>query len=262
MTMPQATATLDAPRPTRRTVTRAAAWTVPVIAVAATAPAYAASPCNPRANQVLDWNGSNVSFQRTSSVAAKTTLTPAPNVPLLTVDIAASYTGNMKAGYENPGNRQNPSLRVSPNVGNLGVSGVSLWQATTSATPAPTADIGSYTFTFSREVTNLRFTITDGDSSTGDFRDALTLGGAYLASHPATITRTSAPGVGEYFIATSENSPTDNTTGAAGNLTVTYPGPLSSFTIAYSNSASTYNNQLDQDQTIYVSDLTFDYKPC
>lgn len=32
--------------PTRRTITRGAVWTVPVIAVAATAPAYAASPCD------------------------------------------------------------------------------------------------------------------------------------------------------------------------------------------------------------------------
>ena len=237
-------------------------WTVPVIAVAATAPAYAASPCNPRTKQVLDWNAANVAYQRTSNTVAQATLTPAANVPALTLGIAASYTGNMKSGYESPGQRQNPSLRISPNVGNLGVSGVSLWQATTSATPAPTQDIGSYTFTFSREVKNLRFTITDVDSSTGDFRDALTLSGAYLVSHPATITRTTAPGIGEYFIATGENTPTDNTTGAAGNLTVTYPGPLSSFTVAYSNSATTYNNQLDQDQTIYVSDLTFDYTPC
>ena len=45
--MTQDTATLTAVRPSRRTVTRAAAWTVPVIAVAATAPAYAASPCDP-----------------------------------------------------------------------------------------------------------------------------------------------------------------------------------------------------------------------
>ncbi|RYB93777.1 hypothetical protein EUA93_05020 [Nocardioides oleivorans] len=33
-------------RPTRRTLTRSAAWTVPVVAVATAAPAFAASPCN------------------------------------------------------------------------------------------------------------------------------------------------------------------------------------------------------------------------
>ncbi|GAA1943289.1 hypothetical protein [Nocardioides hwasunensis] len=37
---------MNAPRPTRRTLTRAAAWTVPVVAVATAAPAFAASPCN------------------------------------------------------------------------------------------------------------------------------------------------------------------------------------------------------------------------
>ncbi|WP_210651227.1 hypothetical protein [Nocardioides sp. SYSU D00065] len=34
------------PRPTRRTLTRGIAWSVPVVSVAATAPAFAASPCN------------------------------------------------------------------------------------------------------------------------------------------------------------------------------------------------------------------------
>lgn len=249
-------------RPSRRTVTRAAAWSVPVVAAAAAAPAYAASPCDQRTNQLLDWDATTVAFSRTSDTAARASLTPATGVPVLTLDVAASYTGAMKAGYEFPQNRANPSLRLAANVGNLTQSGISLWQSTTSTSPAPTADTGSYTFTFSRPVTNLRFTITDIDSATGDFRDALTLTSGYTATHPATITRATAAGIGEYFIATGENTPTDNTTGSAGNLAVTYAGPITSFTIRYTNSASSFDNQLDQDQTIYVSDLRFDYKPC
>jgi hypothetical protein len=256
------TATLTDARPTRRTVTRAAAWTVPVIAVATTAPAYAASPCDQRTDQVLDWNASNVAYTRTSELAARASLTPAATVPVLTLDVAASYTGMMRSGYESPGNRQNPSLRLASNVGNLGTSGISLWQASTRTSPSFTADLGAYKFTFSRPVTNLRFTITDVDSSTGDFRDALTLSSGYKVTHPATITRASAAGIGEYFIATGENTPTDNTTGNAGNIVVTYAGPISSFTITYGNAAGSFNNNLDQDQTIFVSDLTFDYKPC
>lgn len=256
------TATVTEVRPTRRSVTRAAAWSVPVIAAATAAPAYAASPCDPRTNQRLDWDGSNVAFSRSSDVAARATFTPAVGVPVLTLDVAAAYTGLMRSGYEAPGNRQNPSLRLATNVGNLGRSGISLWQASTRSAPAFTSDLGAYTFTFSRPVSNLRFTITDVDSATGDFRDALTLSSGYSVTHPATITRASAQGIGEYFIATGENTPTDNTTGSAGNLTVTYAGPISSFTVTYGNAASSFNNNLDQDQTIYVSDLTFDYKPC
>ncbi|SEB66972.1 hypothetical protein SAMN04489844_0806 [Nocardioides exalbidus] len=256
-------ANLNEARPSRRAVVRTAAWSVPVISVAATAPAFAASPCDARTDQALSWNGGNVTFTRTSDTVASATLVPATNVPALTLDVKASYTGLMKAGYENPGtNTVNPSLRRSANVGNLNKSGISLWQATTRDTPSPTQDTGTYVFTFSRPVTNLRFTITDIDSATGDFRDALTLTSGYTASYPATITKTTAAGVGEYFIATGENTPTDNSTGNAGNLTITYPGTISSFTIQYSNSASSFNNTLDQDQTIYVSDLTFNYKPC
>jgi hypothetical protein len=37
---------MNSPRPTRRTLTRTVAWSVPVVTVAAAAPAFAASPCN------------------------------------------------------------------------------------------------------------------------------------------------------------------------------------------------------------------------
>jgi hypothetical protein len=235
-----------------------------VIAVAATAPAYAASPCDKRTNQLLDWDGANVTFQRSSDIAAKAILDPdlAGPIPVVTVDIASAYVGNMKAGSEVAG-ATNPNLRVATAVGGLNVSGVSLWQATTSQTPAGSADRGSYTFSFSRPVTNLRFTITDIDSQAGDFRDALTLTSGYtVTSIPATVTRATDATFGEYFIATGDSTPTDNATGNAGNLGIKYAGTISQFTITYTNSATSFDNTRDQDQTIYVSDLTFDYKPC
>ena len=40
---------------TRRTLVRGAAWSVPVVAVAATAPAFAASPCSDRYSYLLNW---------------------------------------------------------------------------------------------------------------------------------------------------------------------------------------------------------------
>lgn len=252
-------------RPTRRTLTRAAAWSVPVVAVAATAPAYAASPCDKRTGQVLDWNGANTTYTRTSNTVAKAVLDPDGNgpVPALTVDIAASYTGNMKSGYETPGNQANPSLRVTTPVGGLGVSGLSLWQATTSATPQGLNDSGTYTFNFSRPVTNLQFTITDIDAQDGDFLDLLRITGAYTVVSKAEALQTTYDNQGrEYFYMGYYQNAIDNSTGNGGNLTVKFAGPLTQFAISYSNFARGFDNNVDQDQAIYVSDMTFDYQPC
>jgi hypothetical protein len=252
-------------RPTRRTVTRAVAWTVPVVAASAAAPAYAASPCDQRLGQVLDWDGARTTFTRTSNTAATAALDPdgAGPVPVLTLGVAATYTGNMKAGYENSGGQTNPNFRIAPRVGGLGRSGISLWQATTSSTPQGLDDLGTYTFTFSRPVTNLQFTITDIDSQDTDFLDLLRVTGAYtvVSKSPGVVTTYDGQNR-EYFYQNSWTNPSDNVDGNGGNLTLRFAGPLTQFSIAYSNYARSFNNNLDQDQAIYVSDLTFDYKPC
>jgi hypothetical protein len=259
-------ANLNETRPSRRAVVRTAAWSVPVIAVATTAPAFAASPCDARTNQVLDWDAANAGYSRTSDTAAKASLVPATNVPVLTVDIAASYGGNMKPGYElTSSGTTNPSLRLASAIGGLGISGVSLWQNTTSASPQGYNDIGRYTFTFSREVSNLRFTITDIDYASGDFKDALQItGAAYtVTSRGAGVIQASDATFGRYFIANESSGASNNATGSAGNLELKFAGPVKTFTISYVNALSgSFTNGVDTDQTIYVSDMTFDYKPC
>lgn len=260
-----------AARPTRRTVTRAAVWTVPVVAVATTAPAFASSGCNQRNGQVLDWDGVGVIYTRTSATAARAALDPdgAGSAPTLTLDVAASYTGNMQPGSENGDTSQ--TMTIAPAVGGLGVSGLSLMQSTTSASPNNTnkqavgyGDRGSYTFTFSRPVSNLDFTITDIDSTTADFRDAMVLSAGYSvvsqAGGIALTTSRDAPL--EWFQAASDNVAVDNTSGSAGNLRVRFAGPISTFTITYWNIQANYDPNIDTDQRVYVSDMTFDYKPC
>ena len=253
-------------RPSRRTVARAAAWTVPVVAVATAAPAYAASPCDRRANEVLDWDGSRTVYTRSNSRTAKASFDPDGTgpVPVLDLNITAAYWGNMKSGYEFPNNRANPSLRVSAPVGGLGVSGLSMWQSTTSGSPAGSADRGAYTFSFTRPVSNLRFTLTDIDSQSGDFWDVIMLTPGYtVTSQPATI-RDDYNGIDgqRRFFASAQSAPVDNATGGGGNLGLRYDGPISEFTITYYNGATSFSDQVDQDQTIYITDLTFDYTPC
>lgn len=250
-------------QPTRRTLTRAAVWSVPVIATASAAPAFAASPCDKRIAQVLDWDGNRVTYTRTNSTVAKAVLDPdgVGPVPALTMDVVATYTGNMKPGYESAA-EPNPNFRVATPVGGLGVSGLSLWQATSSPTPQGSADLGTYTFTFSRPVTNLVFTLTDIDSQSGDFWDVVRPSAGFVVDDQAATVGSDTSGGGQRFYAASNSAPVDNGFGAGGNLRLRYAGPISTFSISYYNGASSFAFGVDQDQAIYISDLTFDYTPC
>lgn len=138
-----------------------------------------------------------------------------------------------------------------------------MWQATTSKSPQGLSDLGTYTFNFSRPVTNLRFTITDIDAQDSDFRDLLRVTGAYTVVSKSASILTTTDGQGrEYFYQGRDTNPVDNSTGNGGNLTLRFAGPVTQFAIAYSNYARDFDNKVDQDQTVYISDLTFDYKPC
>jgi len=258
------------PRPSRRAVTTAAAWTAPAIAVSTAAPAYAASPCERRFAQLLDWDAGNVTFTRTTTTA-RAVLDPdlAGPVPALTLDVTASYVGSMIAGNEN-GDTSLAMARASA-VGGLGVSGLGLTQATRSAEPNTPAgstrgygDRGTYAFTFSRPVSNLVFTITDIDSQAGDFRDALVLSPGYTVESRAAAVQyvTSSLTPNGWFQGADSNAPQDDTTGGGGNLRVRFAGPLTTFTITYWNRQSSYDPAIDTNQRIFVSDLTFDYTPC
>src|SRR5689334_18432742 len=61
---------LDTVRPSRRSVVRGAAWSVPVVSMAATAPAFAASCMSTNSTYALDWN--TASIQRSTNGNANT----------------------------------------------------------------------------------------------------------------------------------------------------------------------------------------------
>lgn len=262
------TTVLDATRTSRRTLVRGAAWTVPVVAVATAAPAFAASPCDPLVNQTIDWDApATTTWSRTNSNSGTASYDPdgaTGEIPSLSMTVAANYSGNMRAGFEFPQGRQNPSLRVTSPIGGLGVSGLALYQATTSTNPQGRNEMGSYTFTFSRPVTNLRLTLTDIDSAFGDFWDVVELSPGYTVTSQGSglVADNGGPNNGQRFYRNTNNGPVDNETGNAGNLGLRYAGPISTFTVSYWNGASQFSDGVDTDQVVYISDLTFDYKPC
>ena len=257
--MTQNSATLSPPRPTRRAVTRTAIWTVPVIAVAATAPAYAASCPGERVNS----NGNITTYSRDSAIKWRATFDtdgagPKPS-NVMTVD--ATYDSGMLVRNDGPNGTFDNFTILSP-VGGLGTGGLVMAQRPTQGTPtAPLTALGHYKFTFTRAVTNLSFTLTDIDSASGDFLDAVQLTPGFTWSSRATgLTGVGTPG--DPFKQKTSDVNADNSSSGAGNVTITYPGPLTTFTLSYGNQAASFATGVDQDQVVTMTNIAFDYKPC
>lgn len=257
------TATGDAQhgiRPTRRTVTRAAAWSVPVIAAVTTAPAYAAS-CAP----VLVNSARMTSYARRSSVEWTATFDPDGTGPLPgnVMTVRATYDTGMSVRNDSGGaNDSNDNFSLASAVGGLGVAGLVMAQRPTVDTPtAPLAAFGHYAFTFTRPVTGLTFTLTDIDSATGDFWDSVWLTPGFTWSGRAA----GLQGVGTSanpFKQVGGNSAVDNAAGNGGNVTISYAGPISGFTINYSNAQTSFAANIDQDQVVTIANISFSYQPC
>jgi len=259
--------------PSRRTITRAAAWTVPVVAVSPTAPAYAASPCDPRAGAV-DW-GDASRYNRAGAASATYTV-PDPDGAgpgqALTLTITNTFLGsNTRLGGQPGlfgGAPANDNLRTTTGVGGSGSGATSLelHQSPISdnqkvGTWTGTSNKSITTFTFSRAVTNLTFTICDIDSAQNDFWDGIALAGAPFTSGKANATYVLGDGsTGNPFRADNGNRPIgDNSTD--GNVTITMPS-VTSFEFHYWNLSSSSSWLVDDDQAVYLSGFTFDYKPC
>jgi hypothetical protein len=245
-------------RPSRRTVTRAAAWSVPVVAAATAAPAYAASCATVRvtANNVTTYN-------RVSAVQWTATFDYDGTGPLLSNVLTAKATYDTGIAVRNDANTAaggaNDNFTVQNPVGGLGTYGLVMAQRVSGSTGAPAA-FGHYAFSFSRAVSNLSFTLTDIDSTTGDFWDSVWLTPGFAVSNPAAGLQGDGS-AGKPLKQKTGNSGVDNASGGAGNVTITYAGPISSFTVNYSN-AQTGSFTADPDQVVTIANFAFDYRPC
>lgn len=165
----------------------------------------------------------------------------------------------MKSGTEKSGDT---SLTTVGQVGGSFTSGLRIQQSVTTtdySTPKRNA-LGTYTFAFTGadgrpvSVSNLAFTVTDIDSTAGDFWDVVELSGSFTSTAGSGVTgagTTSSPAT-----ATSSDAPVADTTSSAGNLNVTYQAPTSNVTLTYWSNAQSYS-RVDRSQGIYIAGMKF-----
>lgn len=153
----------------RRTLARGAAWSVPVVAATAAAPAYAASPCSLAPQTVSTTSVVTVAplqgFSRASATSAQwRTQDPdgaAPTFAQVAIDMAASTTtANILHGFTAA-----TDLNLTPFTAST-VTGITINQrpaTTTSARGSANRTITA--LTFSQPVYNLTFTVADISNS-------------------------------------------------------------------------------------------------
>ena len=208
---------------TRRTVVRGAAWSVPVVAVAATVPAFAASPCaNKTALQAVTWSSSPSTTAQTGFIGG---------VPI--VDVTADYTSTLLG----PGSLAAQNLQPS-SVGATRDSLNLVNNTPTAASLNPSANYPTVTFRFTRDVYGLTFAIDDIDRVSGSYYDQVFLSGA-----PETPSVT----LGSAVVGSGTSADPWRTSAASGDysatqtVTLTYPNgavPLTTLTLRFYSSVA------------------------
>lgn len=260
--------------PSRRAVVRSAAWTVPVVAATTAAPAYAASPCDASYAWRLDWANDQTTDEFTTAYPSQPTVTG--NIRSATATITGpSGTIPVTVGFTSTtvgaDSRTNNNLRVVSSgygdVGNSGSTGLFLQHQGITAGRANSRQ--EVVVTFGRTVYDLRFSITDIDSSYssgGGFWDHIELTG----NRTGTPTRGGSGTRRDPYFDYVEGAGTqadpwhmlDNDTVATdngddrGNIAVYYPGAVNGFTLTYYTSRGTGN------QAIWLTDFTFTARGC
>lgn len=243
--------------PTRRTVVRSAAWTVPAVAASTAAPAFAASPCGTSYAWRVDWGAAGTSYTRGATVAGvqtgTATVTGSTGTAPMIVTFSSAMTGTMQRDADNL--RLSTDLTQTATVANVGATGgPGLNISHAAAIPSGSANAQELSISFSRAVSGLAFTITDIDISNGDWSDRVELTGT------RTGTATGVTGSG-----TSADPWRATNAGNAGNgsntrnLDVVYSGSIAANTpivLRFWNASGNGN------QRIFISDLTFTALGC
>lgn len=255
-------------------MTRAAVWSVPVVAVAATAPAYAASPCDARPGAV-DW--SNASRYKRANAASATYTIQDPDGTGPGQALVLTMTNTFLGSNTHLGDQlstifsgwgANDNLRTTTGVGGSGSGATSLQlhQSPSSndakvSSWSTTSNKSITTFTFSRPVTNLSFTLRDIDSAQQDFWDGIALAGTPFTAGKANASYLDGTGALDNPFRANGNNRGVGDSSTDGNVTITMAS-VTSFEFHYWNLSDSSALFVDGDQKVFLSGFTFDYKPC
>lgn len=249
---------LDTTRASRRTVVRGAAWTVPVVAAATAAPAFATSAC---ADGVYEIRWANMNSSKVvTGVRTSTSGEGAVFNSALTVTVTSTFGGSMAAGSAPDGAS---NLGISPfNVGGTGARGLTIMQrsTTTSFSTPRSGNFQTVTLKFNRPVWGLKYTITDIDSASGQYQDRIVVSGS-----PAYLRQPLVTGAGSSetpFAPTTTNNAVNPETGTGGNVAVDYGSYVGdTYTLTYWNdqSGTLSSNGL---QGVFVAGMTLNAETC
>lgn len=243
-------------RPSRRAVVRGAAWSVPVVSMAATAPAFAASCGSTDVAYTLDWGNTAVTTYTAPSnpagtgtkVGTATVLAPAGSGgSSLTVTFSSVMAGSMVRDADN--------LTVSSET-NVGALGLGRGLNIAHAAPIPTgyANRQDISVSFSRAVTNLRFTITDIDATQGNWIDQVAVSGTRNGVPVSTVTGSGT--TNDPWMPTQYGNRGNNSN--LGNVAITFPSLAANTPFVF----SFWNLSGDGNQRVFLSDFTFTAKGC
>lgn len=228
----------------RRSVVRTVAWTVPVIAASAQAPAFAAS-CNQLFGGVLDPSQPAQYTRSTLRRAdADIPLTSAGGtVGLVLRSDFATYTPRPT----------NLEVKAAP-TGQIPLAGIELGNEMLANQSGSAARNQTITFTFSRTVQDLEFTLTDLDNSS-NHRDAVAIEDAPFTYQYGSVSQVQGTGTltNPFRVVGTVNY--NNDTSGAGNVIVRLAGPLTTFSIRYWN-ADPANTSNSTTQSIFLTRLS------
>lgn len=256
--------------PTRRTLVRNVAWTIPVVSAAATAPAFAASPCATRYDYTISWP---TGYVRDSATAGTVTLTGPVGTSSLTMTLSSVSVGaNVPDATRNlqvPANTTPPAATtLDPVVTNLGgrtgERGLRLHHQTSAATRDARQEL---TITFSRPVADLGFYITDIDTITNPaYSDRVELigrnaAGGIVAHTPVPDGVTGTGVAGDPWRRTGDANVSENSAGA--QVRVDFPQTPAAATDVKSMLLTYWNNTGGtQYHRIFIGRMTFTALGC
>lgn len=258
----------DLVNPSRRSVVRGAAWSVPVVAVAATAPAFAASPCATTYPFRLDWGTTSYSRASARSATASVSSSTPGATPL-----SVTFTSTSSSSLNVPDTTRNLTVPANTGTGTTadpvvtslggraGERGVMLYHASSTPGRANRQDVA---ITFSRPVRGLTFYITDVDTITSPaYSDRVELVG-YTSSNavvPFTSTNDGISGAGSVaspWLRTADSNVSENAGGAQTSVDFSASSAeVKSLVLTYWNAAGG-----TQYHRVFIGDLTFTALGC